>query len=41
VSVAAIDGPGTLGSFVGVDEQVCGRPVIVPLMGGTPEQKAC
>jgi acetyl esterase/lipase len=34
--VVAIDGPGTLGSFVGVDADVCGRPVIVPLMGGTP-----
>lgn len=39
VSVAAIDGPGTLASFVGVDAQVCGRPVIVPLMGGTPSEK--
>jgi acetyl esterase/lipase len=39
VGVAAIDGPGTLASFVGVDAQVCGRPVIVPLMGGTPTQR--
>lgn len=39
ISVVAIDGPGTLGWFVGIDRQVCGRPVIVPLMGGTPEQK--
>lgn len=38
-SVVAIDGPGTLGAFVGVDAQVCGRPVIVPLMGGTPAEK--
>jgi acetyl esterase/lipase len=38
-SVVAIDGPGTLASFVGIDAQVCGRPVIVPLMGGTPTQK--
>lgn len=39
VSVVAIDGPGALTPFVGVDEQVCGQPVIVPLMGGTPAQK--
>lgn len=39
IAVAAIDGPGTLASFVGVDAQVCGRPVIVPLMGGTPSQR--
>ena len=39
VAVAAIDGPGTLAPFVGVDAQVCGKPVIVPLMGGTPQQK--
>lgn len=39
VSVVAIDGPGTLAPFVGVDAQVCGEPVIVPLMGGTPEDK--
>ena len=36
VSVVAIDGPGALAPFVGIDAQVCGRPVIVPLMGGTP-----
>ena len=35
-SVVAIDGPGALAPFVGIDAQVCGRPVIVPLMGGTP-----
>ena len=39
VGVAAIDGPGTLASFVGIDAEVCGRPVIVPLMGGTPAEK--
>ena len=38
-SVVAIDGPGALAPFVGVDAQVCGRPVIVPLMGGTPAEK--
>jgi acetyl esterase/lipase len=39
VSVVAIDGPGTLAPFVGIDAQVCGEPVIAPLMGGTPKQK--
>lgn len=39
VSVVAIDGPGALAPFVGIDAQVCGAPVIVPLMGGTPAQK--
>lgn len=39
VSVVAIDGPGALSPFVGIDAQVCGRPVIVPLMGGTPAEK--
>ncbi len=39
VSVVAIDGPGSLAPFVGIDSQVCGRPVIVPLMGGKPDEK--
>jgi acetyl esterase/lipase len=39
VAVAAIDGPGDLAPFVGIDKQVCGRPVIVPLMGGTPAER--
>ena len=38
-SVVAIDGPGTLGSLIGVDAMICGQPVIVPLMGGTPAEK--
>ncbi|NJC34922.1 acetyl esterase/lipase [Sphingomonas jejuensis] len=38
-SVVAIDGPGTLAPLVGADAQVCGRPVIVPLMGGTPAER--
>ena len=37
-AVVAIDGPGTLAPLVGVDVQACGRPVIVPLMGGTPAE---
>lgn len=38
-SVIAIDGPGSLAPMIGADQQVCGRPVIVPLMGGTPVDK--
>jgi len=37
-AAVAIDGPGTLAPLIGADAQVCGQPVIVPLMGGTPEQ---
>jgi acetyl esterase/lipase len=39
VSVVAIDGPGMLAPFIGPDAQVCGEPVIVPLMGGTPTER--
>lgn len=39
IAVVAIDGPGALAPFVGIDADVCGRPVIVPLMGGTPQEK--
>jgi pimeloyl-ACP methyl ester carboxylesterase len=39
-SVVAIDGPGTLAPLVGVDARICGRPAIVPLMGGTPAERA-
>jgi acetyl esterase/lipase len=35
-AAVAIDGPGDLARFVGFDAEVCGQPVIVPLMGGTP-----
>lgn len=31
-----IDGPPALERFIGVDAQVCGKPVITPLMGGAP-----
>ena len=31
----AIDGPGDLAAWVGVDSVVCRKPVIVPLFGGT------
>lgn len=38
-SVVAIDGPGSLAPMIGADKMVCGKPVIVPLMGGTPAER--
>lgn len=38
-SVVAIDGPGALAPLIGIDGQFCGRPVIVPFMGGTPNER--
>jgi acetyl esterase/lipase len=35
----AIDGPGDLAGFVGVDADICGKSVVVPLMDGTPLEK--
>ena len=37
-AAVAIDGPGDLAPFVGPDAEICGKPVIVPLMGGTPAE---
>lgn len=34
-AVVAIDGPGDLGRFVGLDAEICGKPVIEPLIGGS------
>lgn len=39
-AAVAIDGPGDLAPFVGPDAEICGKPVIAPLMGGTPDQVA-
>lgn len=36
----AIDGPGDLASFVGFDADICGKPVIAPLIGGLPKEQA-
>lgn len=36
--VVALDGPLALGAFVGVDAAICGEPVIVPLVGGSPAE---
>jgi acetyl esterase/lipase len=38
-SVVAIDGPAALAPLIGPDAEECGRPVIVPLMGGTPAER--
>lgn len=35
-AVVAIDGPSSLADFIGKDREICDKPVIVPLMGGTP-----
>ena len=35
-AAVAIDGPGDLEPFIGFDAEVCGKPVIEPLLGGTP-----
>lgn len=40
ISVVQIDGPAQLAPFIGVDKQVCGRPVITELMGGSPDMRA-
>lgn len=37
-AAVAIDGPADLGSLVGPDTRICGKPVIAPLMGGTPAE---
>ncbi|MHA6720936.1 alpha/beta fold hydrolase [Sphingomonas sp. RS6] len=39
VTVVAIDGPGSLAPFIGVDAEICGGPAIVPFVGGTPEER--
>lgn len=37
--VVAVDGPFDLRPLVGPDAEVCGRPVIAPLMGGVPAEQ--
>lgn len=36
LGAVAIDGPVDLAGFIGADAEVCGKPVVVPLMGVTP-----
>jgi acetyl esterase/lipase len=38
-AAVAIDGPGDLRGIIGRDAAVCGKPVVVPLMGGTPAEQ--
>ena len=38
-AAVAIDGPGDLAGFAGVDAEICGRPVVAPLLGGTPAER--
>ena len=37
-AAVAIDGPGDLAPFIGLDKMICGQPVIKQLMGGTPAE---
>lgn len=37
-AAVVIDGPMRVGDFVGVDAMICGKPVIAPMMGGTPAE---
>lgn len=39
-AAVAIDGPGDLRPFVGLDAKICGKPVIEPLIGGSAEDFA-
>ncbi|HYD11854.1 MAG TPA: alpha/beta hydrolase [Allosphingosinicella sp.] len=39
-AVVAIDGPGALAPFIGIDARICGQPAVVPLMGGSPAERA-
>jgi acetyl esterase/lipase len=38
LAAVALDGPGDLVQLVGADARICGKPVIAPLMGGTPAE---
>ena len=38
-SSVILDGPLNLAEFAAVDDQICGRHVIAPLMGGSPDQR--
>jgi acetyl esterase/lipase len=37
-AAVALDGPLNMAGFVGADAAICGKPVIAPLMGGTPAE---
>jgi acetyl esterase/lipase len=38
-AVVALDGPGALAPLIGVDQAICGQSVVVPFMGGTPQDR--
>ena len=38
IATFAIDGPADLAGWIGEDAKICGKPVIAPLLGGTPAQ---
>jgi acetyl esterase/lipase len=38
-AAVVFDGPPELAQFIGVDAEVCHKPVIAPLMGGTPDRQ--
>jgi len=38
-AAVALDGPLRIADFVGVDQAVCGQPVIAAMMGGTPAEQ--
>lgn len=38
IAAFAIDGPADLAGWIGADAKICGKPVIAPLLGGTPAQ---
>lgn len=37
-AAVAIDGPGNIRDFIGLDKEICGQPVIQELMGGLPKE---
>lgn len=37
-AAVAIDGPGDLASFSKIDADICGKPVVALLMGGSPDE---
>lgn len=37
-AVVAIDGPGDLRTFIGRDQEICGKPVVSQFMGGLPSK---
>lgn len=37
-AAVVLDGPVSLAEWIGIDERICEKPVIVPFMGGTPAQ---